>query len=273
MVNTDLKYHNYRIPVPAAYEAVFTHFYFAANKSKTTITKKLLPSFQKIMLFNFGSPTIIHSPQRTEIIVEKCLVLGPIKQAFDYSLLPDSEILVANFKDDAFYRFFGDAAAGVNLPIHPDELLHENCFTALWTVLHGIQDTHEKVDFILEYCKPYLNPQGTIATQLTHISNGNLNPIKVVASKRQQTERHIQQEYKRQFGYTAKEKMRYHRFLIAVERLEEIASHDGSVNWFEIVDDCGYYDQSQLIRDFKYYIGMSPMKYLKFQQDICTAKP
>jgi len=40
-------------------------------------------------------------------------------------------------------------------------------------------------------------------------------------------------------------------------------------DWFTIIDHLGYYDQSHLINDFKYYLNLSPTKYIKFQQDIC----
>ncbi|MFZ0596955.1 MAG: AraC family transcriptional regulator [Flavobacterium sp.] len=38
------------------------------------------------------------------------------------------------------------------------------------------------------------------------------------------------------------------------------------------MDQCGYYDQSQLIHDFKYYMNISPTKFLKFQNDIYGSK-
>ncbi|MFC3161584.1 hypothetical protein ACFOEQ_26945 [Chryseobacterium arachidis] len=121
----DNKFNNYRIAVPAEFESVFSHFYFAENKSEEFITKTFLPSYQTILIFNFGCKAILHSKQNSQIEVEKCLILGPIKKAFDYSLPPKSEILVANFKDDSFYRFFGAASIAEHLPINPDVLLNQ----------------------------------------------------------------------------------------------------------------------------------------------------
>ena len=133
-------YNNFRIAVPTDYENIFSHFYFAENPSAETITKTLLPSYQTILIFNFGTKTLLHSKENTEIEIDKCLVLGTIKKSFDYSLPPQSKILVANFKDDAFFRFFGNALLAENLPINPDELLSENCFTALWYELDKIKN-------------------------------------------------------------------------------------------------------------------------------------
>jgi AraC-like DNA-binding protein len=272
MTKKEEEYNNFRIAVPTEYKDVFSHFYYAGNTSADTINKTLLPSFQTILIFNFGAKTILYSKQNTEIEIDKCLVIGPIKQAFNYSLPPKSEILVANFKDDAFYRFFGNASVAEHLPINPDDLLDENCFTALWTELNKMIDTNDRINYILEFCKPYLKQRSAIAEQLANFKIESLNPIKSIASQNHQTERNIQLNHKKNLGYTAKEIIRYQRFLKAIELLENIASKSVKTDWFEIISECGYYDQSQLIHDFKYYINLSPTKYLKFQQDICNAK-
>lgn len=263
---------NYRIAVPSAFENVFSHFYFAENKTAFPITKTLLPSFQTILVFNFGAFASLKSQQNNTLKAEKCLVLGPIKQAFDYTLEPDSQILVANFKEDAFYRFFGNALLTHSLPIHPDAFLPENCFSALWEELKKIEKTQERVDYILDFCKPYLKEQNAITALLTDFKEETLNRIKAIASKINQSERNIQLNQKKLFGYTIKEINRYERFLKAVELIQESTVISDKTDWIFVVDQCGYYDQSQLIHDFKYYMNISPTKFVKFQNDICASK-
>lgn len=273
MNDQDEQYHNFRIAVTGEFEEVFTHFYYADNKSAHTVTKTLLPSYQTILVFNFGTPAQLHSRQDTQVSLERCLVLGPIKQAFDYSLPAGSAILVANFKEDAFYRFFGNAAVAEHVPMHPDELLEENCFTSLWQQLDTITDVTQQVDQVLEFCRPYLRSRSNIVTQLTGFSDPSLNQIKAIADENRQSERNIQLHHKKYLGYSAKEMNRYQRFVKAIRLVQEIAADNRKMDWFEVVAECGYYDQSQLINDFKHYIRISPGKYLKFQQDICQANP
>lgn len=270
MTKNKEKYNNFRIAVPADYEEVFSHFYFAENTSSEIITKTLLPSYQTILIFSFGTRAFLNSNQNTKIEIDKCLVLGPIKQAFDYSLPPSSEILVANFKDDAFYRFFENATIAENLPIDPDELLDENCFTALWNELNKISDITTRVNYILKFCKPYLQQRNVITEQLINFRDETLNPIKSVASQQHQSERNIQLNHQKYLGYSAKELHRYQRFLKAIELIQSIVSKSSKIDWFEIINECGYYDQSQLIHDFKNYINLSPNRYLKFQHDVCN---
>lgn len=272
MIEKEKQHSNFKIAVPKDYEEIFSHFYFAENTAADTINKTLLPSYQTILIFNFGTPAFLYSNQKTEIEIDKCLVLGPIKQAFDYSLPKGSGILVANFKDDSFYNFFGNAAVEGHLHVNPDDLLDENCFTSLWSQLNKIEGINKRVEYILEFCKPYLKKRNIIAEQLANFKNKSLNPIKSVANLQNQTERNIQLNHKKHLGYTAKEINRYQRFLKAIELIQNAASTSSKMDWFEIINECGFYDQSQLIHDFKHYINLSPTKYLKFQQDICNPK-
>ena len=241
-----------RIPVPPAFEEVFTHFYFAANKSPHGISQTLLPSYQMIMVFNFGTPVSLITQQKEEVSIDTCLVVGPIRKAFDYTLPPGAEMLVANFKGDAFYRCFGVACMEQAFSGHPDALLHDNCFIELWTRLSGLGN-EERVGHILDFCKPYIRERTVGRYGLS--------------------ERALQMNHKKQFGFSAKEIARYHRFLKAIGMIERFSSGASRVDWFEIIHECGYYDQSQLIHDFKHYLHLSPTKYLQFQQGICNPMP
>jgi AraC-like DNA-binding protein len=265
-------YHSHRIPVSSPFDEVFSHFYFAENPSDEAIDQTLLPSYQTIMVFNFGTPVSFVTRNNDTIEIEKCLVVGPIKQAVAYTMPPRSEILVANFKDDAFFRFFGTATIAEQFAVHPDELLNENCFTALWKKLSKISDTNTSVENILDFCKPYLHQRDLIGEQIAGFTDNSQSPIKSISDKNNLSERAVQLHHKKQLGYSAKELGRYQRFLKAIQLIQTIASNDTKMDWFEIISECGYYDQSQLIHDFKHYLGLTPSKYLKFQAEICNPR-
>lgn len=268
-MESNAAYNNYRIAVPAEFEEVFSHFYFAENKSGDAITKTLLPSFQTIMVFSFGTAAFFQA-EDAEIPVSKCLVIGPVKQAFSYVLPPGAEILVANFKDDAFFRFFGTASVAAHL--HPDELSDANCFTALWMELNDKKSVDERVKHLLDFCRPYIRNRHPLTQQIIALTDSNISPVKEVADKEKLSERSVQMNLKKYLGYSSRELTRYTRFLKAIQLVQQIASTHDKVDWFEVIDACGYYDQSQLIHDFKHYLDLSPSKYLKFQQSICSAR-
>ncbi|WP_247236180.1 helix-turn-helix domain-containing protein [Telluribacter sp. SYSU D00476] len=267
-------YTSERILGPPEFSEVFTHFYVAQNLTSQPVHKTLLPSFQTILLFSFGAQLSFTSPSGTTVEVEKCLLLWPVKQAIAYTLPPGADLLAANFKADAFYRFFGQAMVSDALPMHPDELLHENCFTNLWHLLKDIQTSAGRVGYLLDFCRPYLKYRDqTLASLAEFSSDSRLNPIRVVAQQTDQHERTIQLKHKKYLGYSAKEINRYQRFLRVVELLEAKVAGTEKVDWQDIVSQGGYYDQSQLIHDFRHYLGLSPTHFLRFQQDICIARP
>jgi len=270
MKEEDQNYTQYRIKIPAKYEDVFSHLYYAHNHSSETVTKTLLPSYQTILIFCFNASSYLHSKEGTKIKVDHCLMIGPVKRAFDYSLLPDAAILTVNFIDDAFYRFFGSSLIADHLPFDPDEILNEDCFNTLWGELNQISDVNKKVQHILQFCDPYLLHRNQIAEQLSKFNDIHLNPIKSVALQHTQTERNIQINHKKHFGYSCKELSRYQRFLKAVNMVQEHISSQTKTDWFQVIEQCGYYDQSQLIHDFRHYTNLTPTKYLKFQKEICN---
>lgn len=263
-----MAYTQYRIAVPEAFAAVFSHFYYAHNNSTTAITHTLLPAYQTMMVFSFGACIALVSQAQTRIEVEQCVVMVPVKQAFQYTLEPGAIMLVANFKDDAFFRFFGLAALPQDMPVAPDSLLSDNCFAGLWVTLQQLDTPELQVQTLLDFCAPYLRAQHDTSRRIAGFDTAAQSPVKALARDLQQSERSLQLHHKQYFGYTAKEKMRYQRFIQAVNYLRD---HPGNSDWFELVHRFGYYDQSQLIHDFKHYLRLSPGKYLKFQQDICRA--
>lgn len=272
MENSNPDYINYRIAFPEGYEKVFTHFYYAKNNTSEVITKKLIPSYQTILIFSFGKNPYFKSKQNPYLEVDKYLMLGPIKHIIEYSLPPNAEMLLVNFKDDAFFRFFGNATIAQDLPIVPDELVDKDPFMILWQELNNIANVQDRVDQILKFSIPYFESQSKIAEQIVNFTDENLNPIKSIASQNNQTERNTQLNHQKHFGYSAKEYNRYLRFIKAIASIDKIVYTNSNLNWFEVIVECGYYDQSQLINDFKHFINLSPSKYLKFQQDICNPK-
>lgn len=266
-------YYSYRVDVPPAFADVFVNFYAAKNESRSKIEKTLFPSYQIIMIFNFGTPASFVCGTGEQLTVDRCVVLGPIKHAFNYFLPSNAEILVCNFKDDAFFRFFGNADLPYSTGQHPDEILDKNCFTTLWAELNLLSSTQERVDALLNFSAPYLRRRDNIAAQIAGFDRSAFSPIKEISQKNNVSERSVQINHKKQFGYTSKERARYDRFLKAIQVFQEICSENKKVDWFEIIERCGYYDQSQLIKDFNHYLHLNPSKYLKFQEAICNPRP
>lgn len=272
LTNRDPFYETQSIAVPEAFEEFFTHFYYAANHTPYPVHKKLIPSFQTILVFNLGSKISISFDQNPSFDAPHNLIVGPIKKTIDYSLSPGAEMLVANFKWDAFYRFFGQSLKSFNeFIIEPDDLVKEQCFADVWIRLKEAPSLAEKIDLLLNFSLPYLRERKSNVAQVLaqNEANGAINTVKKIAAESGYSERNIQLNYQKYLGFSDKELNRYQRFKKAVELLSKANATSQPIDWLEIVAQCGYYDQSQLIHDFNHFIKMSPTHYLKLQEDLC----
>ncbi len=270
--NNTAFYETQSIAVPEAFEAFFTHFYYAANHSPYPVHKKLIPSFQTILVFNLGSKISISFDQTPSFDAPNSLILGPIKKTIDYSLSPGAEMLVANFKWDAFYRFFGQSLKSFNeFILQPDDLVKEQCFANVWVRLKEAPSLTEKVTLLLDFSLPYLRERESNVAQILaqNDANGTIKTVKKIAAESGYSARNIQLNYQKYLGFSDKELNRYQRFKKAIEFLSNTHSTSHPIDWLEIVTQCGYYDQSQLIHDFNHFIKMSPTHYLKLQEDLC----
>jgi AraC-like DNA-binding protein len=75
--------------------------------------------------------------------------------------------------------------------------------------------------------------------------------------------KHLATLFRREVGLTPKALARVHRFHAALASLRA----GRGVGWAELAADCGYYDQSHLIRDFRAFSGCTP------EELVATAAP
>lgn len=260
------------ITVPDEWKEVFSGFYYTINKKEKAIEKKLLPTFQTIMVFNLGTPVKMHSQNGIDSVIGKCVLIGPVKKVLEYTLLPQSELLIANFKDDAFYRFFGTNLKLNSFIVDPDTLVGDNCFSKVWSELQQVQDANQRVELLLSFSSQYLKERESSSLTIieSQVDSLPICPVKLAAGKSGQSERTIQLNYKKYLGYSAKEMSRFQRFRAVINIIQQLPAH-AEIDWFEIIHQCAYYDQSHLIHDFNYFLEMSPQQYLRLQQDICIA--
>lgn len=98
-------YQNFRVQVPENYKEVFTHFYYAKNATQNDISQTLVPSFQTMLVFSLGPKDSIIIKTNPVLILNQCIILGPLKKATKYILKRGAEVLVANFTEKASSRF------------------------------------------------------------------------------------------------------------------------------------------------------------------------
>ncbi len=88
-------------------------------------------------------------------------------------------------------------------------------------------------------------------------ATGGRMPIEELATQTGFTRKHLGNLFQRQVGFSPKSLARIHRFRGALELLSRA---DGQVPWAELAEQCGFYDQSHLINEFRRFTGFSPVE-------------
>lgn len=80
--------------------------------------------------------------------------------------------------------------------------------------------------------------------------------VRELAAESGYSRKHLAGLFRREVGLTAKSLARIQRFHAALARLRRSAQP----GWSRIAADCGYYDQSHLIRDVRLFAGCTPVE-------------
>jgi AraC-like DNA-binding protein len=91
-------------------------------------------------------------------------------------------------------------------------------------------------------------------------ASGGRMPIEELAIQTGFTRKHLGNLFRQQVGLSPKALARVHRFRGALQLLDRA---NGQVPWAELAEQCGFYDQSHLINEFRRFTGFSPVELAK----------
>ena len=109
--------------------------------------------------------------------------------------------------------------------------------------------------FLLQTLSEQVRPQsgGRVRAGRNHSSPDQINLARV-SQNIGYSQKHFIAMFKQQVGITPKAYLKIIRFQKAITEIEERRE----VNWTDISQDCGFYDQAHFINDFKFFSGFTP---------------
>lgn len=260
-------------PIDGELAEVLGHFYTIRTplKMKPCVCH-LAPNLEMMVVFNFGAPVRFSfgdkmSDART---IDHIGIIGPLRQMMNYELTGGTDLLILPFIYNGFYRLFSLAVDDFNFNDEKDVLKYMAKLENIWQQLATISDTKERLAEITAYLLASISGNDKASLPLLDsvplIHNPAMNPVKAIAAKETVSERSIQLRFKKYTGYSPKELVRFLRFKTLLTQLFPSADIE-RINWIDLVVKYGYHDQSHLIKDFKYFTGVSPKKFLSLTKD------
>lgn len=265
-----------RYETNARLAGVLSHFYvISVPENVSPGVQHLSPNLEMMVVFNFGPP-VCFSFADADIgghTIDRIGILGPLRKMMNYALPPGADLLILPFILDGFYRF---------LPLSPDRLQeagaqeHAQRLEDIWHMLAAIPEPGKRIAALTDYLLLHIPPSEAatrpMLDNVAAIHDPRLNPVKVIAEKYGLSERTVQLRFRKYVGYSPKELLRFLRFK---QVLSAILGQPGKkVHWLDLVVQYGYHDQSHLIKDFKYYTGISPQQFIQLNEEgsFCTGR-
>ncbi|WP_160714249.1 helix-turn-helix domain-containing protein [Chitinophaga solisilvae] len=261
---------NRHFEAPPALEDAVRHFYVIQTSAGfEREVARLSPNFDMLLLLNFGAS--LHISFAGEPVggepLKDVAVLGPLKRMLNYEIQPGTDLIVTVFTLDGFYRLFRTPVE--NIPAEqltdPATLHTTPWIKELWQILHNTSRLEDRIAILSNYITAYLQESETgtqpLLQGVPYFGNPAVQPVKAIARDAQLTERSIQLRFRKYTGSSPKELLRFIRFKQVLQRLQDNPSP--APDWYDIILDFGYHDQSHLIKDFQHYLGATPQQFVQ----------
>ena len=225
---------------------------------------RILPSGQSQLLINLGPPQYRIEPGPPEVRVPfndvwySGLHQGPI----DTEAPHGNALLGVAFTARGVFPWLGERMAGLSDRIIALADAVGDGALALRERLLNTSSLEARFELVERWLISRLSPRAIVhpavrwAVDRIAASGGRV-PIEELAVQTGFTRKHLGNLFQQQVGLSPKSLARVHRFRGALEMLNR---SNGEVPWAALAEQCGFYDQSHLINEFRRLTGFSPVE-------------
>jgi AraC-like DNA-binding protein len=248
------------------------NFWFFDDYVPPFLKECILPSGTIEMVINLRDDELrIYDPLQPERFrrFSGALVSGAYSRFFVIDTLQEASIMGAHFRPGGAFPFLG-AQAGEVADLHVNlqdlwgpaakELRERLCVLATPELRFRLLE--EALTAHL-FCS--LEHHGAVKFSLDLFARADAGlTVREVAERVGLSQRRLIEVFTAQVGMTPKLFTRVQRF----QRARALIHHIDEPDWPQLAVDCGYFDQSHLIRDFRAFAGLSPTSYFRQQRSI-----
>ena len=195
------------------------------------------------------------------------IISGPHSRSFLIDRTADHELVGIHFEPGGAFPFIGIPFGELqNLNVSLADLWGDVRTDRLLSLLHGTKTADEKLLVLEDWLSRIaMRPPQHHATVTYALDAFSRNPIvhssATLANRLNLSQRRFIQIFRDEVGLPPKLFCRIRRFHGVIKGM------DGRdvVNWHDVAEANGYYDQSHFIHDFREFCGLSPTEYLQLR--------
>lgn len=244
-----------------------THFtYYKGYKPQHSIDRYLPNGNVEIIIDLTDIPKYIYDNDKLTTI-QTCREIWVSGMRETFITIPsglDAEMFIIEFRKGQAYSFIGRPLTEITGQVVGGDLALPQVFRELREQLLAQRSpaamflVAERILFGHFGDKLSINPFVHFAVSRILVSPSSLT-IKDLADRTGYSSKHFIRIFTEHVGLNPKSFLRIIRFQKAIQDIET----KGALHWASLALDCGYYDQSHFIADFRNFSGFTPLEYMK----------
>ncbi len=253
------------------------HFFYHAGYHPEHLVDRLLPDGEVQVIFDLTDyPKYIYDNETLEEIqtCRKVWFSGFRTTPITIPSGRESEMLIVQFKKGKAFPFLMEPMHILtNLVVDAEQAVSPEMLHIREQLLEALTPVEKFQLLEAQLLKQYRsrlkeNPFVDFVVS-TIVASPDQYSIKQLAAKAGYSQKHIIKLFKEQVGVTPKAFLKVIRFQKAIQQIEA----QQAVDWSAIAYDCGFYDQSHFIADFKHFSGFTPSEYVNQRGDYLNYIP
>ncbi|MEQ8315555.1 MAG: helix-turn-helix domain-containing protein [Gammaproteobacteria bacterium] len=242
-------------------EAIFHYEQFVPDHS----IERLVPTGHVFILFElddierhtFDNDTLVPNASYS-----KAFVSGMHRNYISISAHENSEMLAVQFKPFGSYPFLHEKTDLINeLVVPAHEIVGDELYQLRQEMINSAS-TDEKFQLVDNWLQKRFDEEKTPPEDIVQfVSQLQAEPVEglnELIEAYPASQKKLIEEFKKYVGLTPKYYQRILRFNDLLKRLQ----NKDEVSWTEIAHDCGYFDQSHFIKEFKHFSGFNPRQFI-----------
>jgi AraC-like DNA-binding protein len=233
-------------------------------------TQRIIPTgLMELMFFLDGLPMTLEQKKGN---TAKSLISGQQKEYYDLKIRGKLTMLSVTFQPYGAMMFFGiplNEFSNRNIPLK--DILEQPADT-LESRLQEYSELPDRIRILEDFLKKQLmrNYKSYEVNRISHslkqinAFKGNI-PIKTLASHACLSRKQYERSFTELIGSTPKQFLRVIRFQNSIFSRQK----NPDINLTQLACNCGYYDQSHMIADYRYLAGKTPRQFFA-EEEVCS---
>lgn len=228
--------------------------------------ERVVPTGHVFIIFEFdGMPrhTFDNETLKPDREFTRVWISGMHRRYLSISALPDSEMLVMQFKPAGSHPFLHIDVSRLNEQVVPaEEVLGEGILDLRERLLTA-DSSQDKFEIALRWLEARFDAGKTPPDELMKIvealQNEPVGRFDEAVRGYPNSAKHLIDQFKKYVGLTPKVFQRILRFSELLQQLQR----EEKIDWADIAYRCGYADQSHFIREFRHFSGFNPTEFIR----------